>query len=110
MFIYVIARFRKYKLPMSCKIPFLKRNDPSSVLEFAPGRHVLAVYPGTTALYRATVVNTPLKVTILFILFDIQILKSNHRTLHPDVILLYLYHNFYKYFLFSKLELTTIVL
>lgn len=110
MFIYVIAKFRKYKLPMSCIIPFPKRNDPSSVLEFAPGRHVLAVYPGTTALYKATVENTPLKVTILFILFDIQILKSNHHTLHPDVILLYLYYNFYKYFLFSELELTNIVL
>ncbi|XP_031260138.1 SAGA-associated factor 29 homolog A isoform X6 [Pistacia vera] len=52
---------RKYKLPMSCIIPFPKRNDPSSVPEFAPGRHVLAVYPGTTALYKATVVNTPRK-------------------------------------------------
>ncbi|XP_044501038.1 SAGA-associated factor 29 homolog A-like isoform X2 [Mangifera indica] len=52
---------RKYKLPMSCIIPFPKRNDSSSVPEFPPGRHVLAVYPGTTALYKATVVNTPRK-------------------------------------------------
>ncbi|XP_022928184.1 uncharacterized protein LOC111435081 [Cucurbita moschata] len=48
---------RKYKLPMSAIIPFPKRNDPSTVPEFLPGRRVLAVYPGTTALYRATVVN-----------------------------------------------------
>lgn len=59
------AIFRKYKLPMSCIIPFPKRNDISSVQEFPPGKHVLAVYPGTTALYKATVVNTPRKVTIL---------------------------------------------
>ncbi|KAJ4972642.1 hypothetical protein NE237_005816 [Protea cynaroides] len=49
---------RKYKLPMSRIIPFPKRNDPSSALDFPTGRHVLAVYPGTTALYKATVVNT----------------------------------------------------
>ncbi|XP_022152208.1 uncharacterized protein LOC111019983 [Momordica charantia] len=48
---------RKYKLPMSAIIPFPKRNDPSTVPEFLPGKRVLAVYPGTTALYRATVVN-----------------------------------------------------
>ncbi|KAK3183669.1 hypothetical protein Dsin_030955 [Dipteronia sinensis] len=52
---------RKYKLQMSCIIPFPKRNDVSSVPEFLPGRHVLAVYPGTTALYKATVVSTPRK-------------------------------------------------
>ncbi|KAK2661638.1 hypothetical protein Ddye_000212 [Dipteronia dyeriana] len=52
---------RKYKLPMSCIIPFPKQNDVSSVPEFPPGRHVLAVYPGTTALYKATVVSTPRK-------------------------------------------------
>ncbi|XP_008804219.2 SAGA-associated factor 29 homolog A-like [Phoenix dactylifera] len=48
---------RKYKLPMSRIIPFPKKNDPSSALDFLPGRQVLAVYPGTTALYKATVVN-----------------------------------------------------
>ncbi|KAI4348223.1 hypothetical protein L6164_008971 [Bauhinia variegata] len=48
---------RKYKLPMSHIIPFPKRNDLSSVPDFSTGRHVLAVYPGTTALYKATVVN-----------------------------------------------------
>lgn len=54
--------FRKYKLPMSCIIPFPKRNDSSGVPEFPPGRNVLAVYPGTTALYKASVVSTPRKV------------------------------------------------
>ncbi|XP_074370986.1 SAGA-associated factor 29 homolog A-like [Apium graveolens] len=49
---------RKYKLPMSHIIPFPKRNDPSSAQDFPLGRHVLAVYPGTTALYKATVVHT----------------------------------------------------
>ncbi|XP_038996957.1 SAGA-associated factor 29 homolog A-like [Hibiscus syriacus] len=53
--------YRKYKLPASCIIPFPKQNDPSSTREFAAGRHVLAVYPGTTALYKATVVSTPRK-------------------------------------------------
>ncbi|KAJ6423974.1 hypothetical protein OIU84_024867 [Salix udensis] len=48
---------RKYKLPMSCIIPFPKRNDLSVVPDFPPGKHVLAVYPGTTALYKATVVS-----------------------------------------------------
>lgn len=48
---------RKYKVPMSSIIPFPKRNDPSSAPDFPAGRHVLAVYPGTTALYKATVVN-----------------------------------------------------
>ncbi|WRX20839.1 SGF29 tudor-like domain - like 1 [Theobroma cacao] len=55
---------RKYKLPVSCIIPFPKRNDPSSTQEFPAGRHVLAVYPGTTALYKATVISTPRKVTV----------------------------------------------
>ncbi|KAB5521041.1 hypothetical protein DKX38_025360 [Salix brachista] len=54
---------RKYKLPMSCIIPFPKRNDLSCVPDFPPGRHVLAVYPGTTALYKATVVSPLRKVT-----------------------------------------------
>ncbi|KAL9249258.1 SAGA-associated factor 29 homolog A-like protein [Drosera capensis] len=49
---------RKYKLPMSHIIPFPKRGDPSSAPDFPPGRAVLAVYPSTTALYRATVVNS----------------------------------------------------
>ncbi|XP_066358737.1 SAGA-associated factor 29 homolog A-like isoform X2 [Miscanthus floridulus] len=46
---------RKYKLPMSYIIPFPKKGDPSSAPDFGQGRQVLAVYPGTTALYRATV-------------------------------------------------------
>ncbi|KAK4768444.1 hypothetical protein SAY87_003585 [Trapa incisa] len=52
---------RKYKLPMSHIIQFPKQNDPSSAPEFPRGTHVLAVYPGTTALYKATVVNSPRK-------------------------------------------------
>ncbi|XP_022741343.1 uncharacterized protein LOC111292947 isoform X2 [Durio zibethinus] len=52
---------RKYKLPVSCIIPFPKRNDLSSTQEFPAGRHVLAIYPGTTALYKATVISTPRK-------------------------------------------------
>lgn len=48
---------RKYKLPMSRIIPFPKKGEPSSAPDFPPGKHVLAVYPGTTALYKATVVN-----------------------------------------------------
>ncbi|KAF0889521.1 hypothetical protein E2562_025287 [Oryza meyeriana var. granulata] len=46
---------KKYKLPMSDIIPFPKKGDPSSAPDFVQGRQVLAVYPGTTALYRATV-------------------------------------------------------
>jgi len=46
---------RKYKLPMSHIIPFPKKGDPSSAQDFGQGRQVLAVYPGTSALYRATV-------------------------------------------------------
>ncbi|EPS58013.1 hypothetical protein M569_16804, partial [Genlisea aurea] len=49
---------RKYKLPMSHIIPFPKRNDPTSAPEFPSGKHVLAVYPETTALYKATVVQS----------------------------------------------------
>ncbi|MCL7023778.1 hypothetical protein MKW94_021756 [Papaver nudicaule] len=48
---------RTYKLPMSRIIPFPKRNDPSSAPDYPTGKCVLAVYPGTTALYKATVVN-----------------------------------------------------
>lgn len=59
----IIFPLRKYKVPMSSIIPFPKRNDPSSALDFPSGRQVLAVYPGTTALYKATVVNGHRKVT-----------------------------------------------
>ncbi|XP_066384864.1 SAGA-associated factor 29 homolog A-like isoform X2 [Miscanthus floridulus] len=45
----------KYKLPMSYIIPFPKKGGPSSAPDFGQGQQVLAVYPGTTALYRATV-------------------------------------------------------
>ncbi|KAL7190318.1 hypothetical protein ACSBR2_022571 [Camellia fascicularis] len=47
---------RKYKLPWSHIIPFPKRNDPSGAQDFPIGKQVLAVYPSTTALYKATVV------------------------------------------------------
>ncbi|KAI8018785.1 hypothetical protein LOK49_LG04G03602 [Camellia lanceoleosa] len=47
---------RKYKLPWSHIIPFPKRNDPSGAQDFPTGKQVLAVYPSTTALYKATVV------------------------------------------------------
>ncbi|KAE9466435.1 hypothetical protein C3L33_01657, partial [Rhododendron williamsianum] len=47
---------RKYKLPISEIIPFPKRNDISGVQDFRPGEKVLALYPDTTALYKATVV------------------------------------------------------
>ncbi|KAL9236249.1 hypothetical protein vseg_010943 [Gypsophila vaccaria] len=49
---------RKFKLPVSHIIPLPKRNDPSTALEFPTKKEVLAVYPNTTALYKATVVNT----------------------------------------------------
>ncbi|KAK4754871.1 hypothetical protein SAY87_008628 [Trapa incisa] len=47
---------RKYRLPISHIKPFPKRNEPSSASNFSPRTQVLAVYPGTTALYKATVV------------------------------------------------------
>ncbi|KOM38452.1 hypothetical protein LR48_Vigan03g183400 [Vigna angularis] len=56
---------RQYKLPMGNIIAFPKSNDPSSAQDFPPGKHVLAVYPGTTALYKATVVQGPRRVIIL---------------------------------------------
>ncbi|KAM2955945.1 hypothetical protein FF2_023130 [Malus domestica] len=61
---------RKYKLPMSAIIPFPKRSDPSSAIDFPTGRPVLAVFPGTRALFKATVVNGHRKVTIPSIHFD----------------------------------------
>ncbi|KAG0557710.1 hypothetical protein M758_11G147000 [Ceratodon purpureus] len=47
---------RKYKLPALCIIPFSKRSDVSSTPDFPVGSSVLAIYPGTTALYKAAVV------------------------------------------------------
>lgn len=41
---------------MSHIIPFPKRTDPTGDQDFPPRKQVLAVYPGTTALYKATVV------------------------------------------------------
>lgn len=68
---------------MSSIIPFPKRNDPTTAPDFPTGRQVLAVYPGTTALYKATVVNGHRKVAFpstfgileqkkLFISFEFQ--------------------------------------
>ena len=75
---FCFCNFRKYKLPMSCIIPFPTRNDPSSTQEFPTGRHVLAVYPGTTALYKATVVSTPRKVTIPVITSSVPYMILHH--------------------------------
>ncbi|XP_040385221.1 SAGA-associated factor 29 homolog A-like isoform X2 [Oryza brachyantha] len=62
---------KKYKLPMSDIIPFPKKGDPSSAPDFGQGRQVLAVYPGTTALYRATVAsNRKRKSDDYLLLFD----------------------------------------
>ncbi|KAF7136063.1 hypothetical protein RHSIM_Rhsim08G0048300 [Rhododendron simsii] len=55
---------RKYKLPISEIIPFPKWNDISGVQDFRTGEKVLALYPDTTALYKATVVQ-PRKVKSL---------------------------------------------
>ncbi|ANM68445.1 SGF29 tudor-like domain-containing protein [Arabidopsis thaliana] len=83
---------RTYKLPMLCILPFPKRNDPSNTQEFPPGKHVLAVYPGTTALYKATVVSTPRKVsffvtTICIYLYNLSfcLKTTNLELLNMDV-------------------------
>ena len=55
--------YRKFKIPISHIIPFPKRNDASTALDFQTRKAVLAVYPGTTALYKATVVNPSRKVS-----------------------------------------------
>lgn len=55
---------RMYKLPPSCIIPFPKKTEASTAVDFAHGLQVLAVYPGTTALYKASVVGPPRKVNI----------------------------------------------
>eukprot|EP00850_Spirogloea_muscicola_P006947 SM000034S12701 [mRNA] locus=s34:314032:316654:+ [translate_table: standard] len=52
---------RKYRLPASCIIPLPKRPELISISMFPPGSQVLAVYPGTTALYRARVAGPPRK-------------------------------------------------
>lgn len=63
LYCYYTFPLRKYKLPMTRIIPFPKKGEPSGAPDYPPGKHVLAVYPGTTALYKATVVNHR-KVTI----------------------------------------------
>jgi SAGA-associated factor 29 len=52
---------RMYKLPPSCIIPFPKKTEASTAVDFAHGLQVLAVYPGTTALYKASVAGPPRK-------------------------------------------------
>lgn len=52
---------KKYRLPPSLIIPFPRRSEAPSALDFPVGSPVLAVYPGTTALYKACVVGTPRK-------------------------------------------------
>ena len=64
----ILTRFlsvcsKKYRLPSACIIPLPKHRDPTKGPDFPPGSIVLAVYPGTTALYRAVVANTPRKVS-----------------------------------------------
>lgn len=54
--------YRKYKLHASCIIPFTKRSDVSNAPDYPIGSSVLAVYPGTTALYKAAVVGPQRKV------------------------------------------------
>jgi len=58
----VYGIFRKYKLNASCIIPLTKRSDVSNAPDFPIGSSVLAVYPGTTALYKAAVVGPQRKV------------------------------------------------
>lgn len=96
--------FRKYKLPASCIIPFPKWNDPSSTQEFPSGRNVLAVYPGTTALYKATVISTPRKVRILAIT-----VINNHISIRITCSTSYSSVNLLKYHLYFLIyiELTT---
>ncbi|KZV15149.1 hypothetical protein F511_30235 [Dorcoceras hygrometricum] len=62
---------RKYKLPMSHIIPFPKRTDLSSSHDFPPGKHVLAVYPETTTLYKATVVQARKMCSIYRVIFEV---------------------------------------
>lgn len=52
---------------MSRILPFPKKGDPAGAPEFSQGQQVLAVYPGTTALYKATVVNSHRKVIFLYV-------------------------------------------
>lgn len=72
----VVHSFRQYKLPMASIIPFPKSNDPSSAPDFPPGKHVLAVYPGTTALYKATVVQGHRRVIIISLVDFSLVYKS----------------------------------
>lgn len=65
---------RRYNLPISCIIPFPKRSDVNYSPDFPQGSHVLAIYPGTTALYKACVVGPQRKKMkfddVMFLEFD----------------------------------------
>jgi hypothetical protein len=78
MFFHHNHVYRKYKLPMSYIIPFPKKADPSSAQDFGQGRQVLAVYPGTTALYRATVASHRKVIFRSFILHNDVTFSSAH--------------------------------
>lgn len=59
IFISLIAFLRKHKVDRYCVVQFPKQNDLSSLPEFLLGTYVLAVYPGTAAIYEETVITTP---------------------------------------------------
>lgn len=105
---------RKYKLPASCIIPLTKRSEVASAPDFPVGSPVLAVYPGTTALYKAAVVGPQRKVKTFCVTrnkvtcFDrerIYIRCSKHlhlNTKRTDLSNFYDYSSFSKYgYLFS---------
>eukprot|EP00898_Chlorokybus_atmophyticus_P001741 jgi/Chlat1/2568/Chrsp175S02413 len=52
---------KRYALPSSAIIALPKCPDPTGRPEFPRGSKVLAVYPGTTTLYRATCISPPSK-------------------------------------------------
>ncbi|GAQ86412.1 hypothetical protein KFL_002870160 [Klebsormidium nitens] len=57
------AEPRRYVLPAACIIALPKptQSEANRAPEYPPGSMVLAVYPGTTALYRARVAGSPRK-------------------------------------------------
>lgn len=75
---YHADNFRKYRLPISEIIPFPKQNDISGVQDFHPGEKVLALYPDTTALYKATVVQPrKVKSSPIFVVLYLTLLLLN---------------------------------
>ncbi|CAO3611869.1 unnamed protein product [Cunninghamella echinulata] len=53
------GQIQRYMLPPKQVIPIPERIDHRN--EFAPGKHVLALYPGTTCFYKAIVITSPSK-------------------------------------------------